>query len=178
MSLYDTNDESEIQKYTDDTASEIRSYGWNDRIKVHPASDFKPIDGEYDFDVAKFEKSRFTGSSKMEPCNQANMTLMVHTEEGPVSIRTNLKLHHMFSKRIAQFFLAIGDEVDESGGIRMNWSNLVGRKGRAQFGPRTYVGNDGKEHTITDVIEYIPCSSDDSHDDHEPGLKPGSDRNY
>lgn len=52
-------------------------YGWEDEI-VNEGGDFVLLpEGDYDFTVSKFERTRYEGSAKMPSCNMAKVTFTI-----------------------------------------------------------------------------------------------------
>lgn len=133
-----------------------RELGWDDEIEKD-GSDFILLpEGDYDFTVAKFERGRFQGSSKMPACNQAKLELTVHSpEHGNVTIFHNLFLHTKTEGLLSNFFAGIGQKK-KGEKLRMNWGTVIGSKGRLRLEINKYQGNDGTEKTNNQVKKFYP----------------------
>lgn len=133
-----------------------RELGWDDEIEKD-GSDFILLpEGDYDFTVAKFERGRFQGSSKMPACNQAKLELTVHSpEHGNVTIFHNLFLHTKTEGLLSNFFSGIGQKK-KGEKLRMNWGTVIGSKGRLRLEINKYQGNDGTEKTNNQVKKFYP----------------------
>lgn len=136
------------QGFTEDInapAFEEGELGWDSEIE----KDTEPLvvvpEGDYDFEVVKFERGRFEGSEKMPPCNKATVYLKVVTPDGKESlVRHNMFLHTRTEWQLTDFFTAIGYRK-RGERLRMNWNIVVGSTGRAKIGIRKYNGNDFNE---------------------------------
>jgi len=126
--------------------TEEREYTWDEEI---PAEDENEIvllpEGEYDFEVVKFERKRFAGSAKLPPCNQAAvMVRLLGGDRGTGLVTHNLFLHSKTKGLLCQFFRAIGTRK-HGDTIRMDWNAVPGARGRCKVGVRKYEGNDYNE---------------------------------
>lgn len=130
-----------------------RVFGWDDEIEKE--DEFILIDeGEYDFKVAKFERGRYDGGEKLPACNKAILTLEVETPKGKVNILHNLFLHSKCEWQLSQFFIAIGHKKHGEK-LRMNWNIVVGAKGRAKIGIRTWKDKNGNERKSNEVKSFL-----------------------
>lgn len=136
------------QGFTEDInapAFEEGELGWDSEIE----KDAEPLvvvpEGDYGFEVVKFERGRFEGSEKMPPCNKATVYLKVVTPDGKEGlVRHNMFLHTRTEWQLTDFFTAIGYRK-RGERLRMNWNIVVGSTGRARIGIRKYNGNDFNE---------------------------------
>ena len=126
---------------------------WNDTIENDGQEFIILPEGDYNFVVSAFERGRFPGSTKMQACNKASLTLQVETEEGIATIRTDLILNRLVEWRISAFFRCIGRKKHGER-LVMDWNNLIGAKGRARFKPRKYNDKDGNERQANDVDRF------------------------
>lgn len=127
---------------------------WNDTIENDGQEYIILPEGDYNFVVSAFERGRFPGSAKMQACNKASLTLQVETEDGIASCRTDLILNRMLEWKISAFFRCIGRKKHGER-LVMDWTNLIGAKGRAHFKPRPYQDKDGKEKQANDVDRFL-----------------------
>lgn len=107
-------------------------------------------EGDYIFTVTDFERGRFPGSAKMQPCNKATLTLQVETDDGVANVRTDLILNRLVEFRISAFFRCIGQKK-QGQRLVMDWNHVVGSRGRAHFKPRNYTDRDGNERQANNV---------------------------
>ncbi len=109
-------------------------------------------EGDYVFTVTDFERGRFPGSAKIQPCNKAVLTLRVDTPDGVANIRTDLILFKSMEWKLSAFFRCIGQKKHGER-LVMNWNKVVGSRGYAHFKPRTYT-KDGEERQANDVDKF------------------------
>lgn len=130
---------------------------WNAEIE-NEGSEFIIADpGDYDFTVVGFERSRFQGSAKMPPCNQAKLTirLEIPSSDAICDIKHNLFLHSKTEWKLCEFFTAIGQR--QSGQrVAMNWNAVVGSRGRCKVSKRTFKNKDGKDILTNDIDKFYP----------------------
>ncbi len=140
--------------------SEGRELGWNDSIENDGESYVTLPKARYPFRVTKFERARYAGSTKIPPCNQANITIQLDGgEHGTATITEKLKLHSVMEWLLCQFFTCIGDRVSGER-LVMNWDQVVGKTGWADVSVRTYKDDSGNEKTINQVDEWVAPSSE------------------
>ena len=74
-----------------------REFGWEDTIE-HDSTGFVLLEpGEYEFWVDSFERARYSGSSKLPPCNQAVVMIKIMSEDGQeCTIKHNLFFCFLF----------------------------------------------------------------------------------
>lgn len=110
---------------------------WDSEIE-NESPDFVLLpEGEYEFEVISFERARYAGGDKLPPCNQAKLKLKVETEDGIATITHNLFLHSRTEGLLSAFFNCIGQKKHGEK-AQMNWGRVIGSRGRAQVGIRTY----------------------------------------
>lgn len=131
----------------DDPAN--KALDWDAEIEASE-SEFRLLEkGQYDFTVAKFERANFEGSAKVPPCPLARLTLTVHDSQGDVQVFNNLFLTEKTAWKIAQFFVSI-KLMKKGDKLKMNWSKVIGAKGRLSIKHREYNGK-----TYNEVDNYI-----------------------
>lgn len=131
---------------------------WDDSIESDGMQYQILPEGEYNFTVTGFERSRFPGSAKVPSCPKAVLTLTVDTPQGPATVRTDILLYRNFEWRISSFFRCIGQKK-QGEKITMNWSKVLGSRGRAKIRPRTYTDKWNTQKEVNDVeyfIDYDP----------------------
>lgn len=133
-----------------------RELGWEDEIEKDGGDFILLPAGDYNFTVEKFERGRFQGSAKMPACNQAKLTLTVHSQEhGDVTVFNNLFLHTKTEGLLSNFFSGIGQKK-KGEKLRMNWQTVIGSKGRLKLEVNTFKGNDGNDRTNNQVKTFLP----------------------
>ena len=118
-----------------------RALDWDDEIENENEFTLLP-EGEYDFEVIKFERGNFEGSDKTPPCKKAILTIKIYGKNNTSTvIKENLLLHTKFEWKLSSFFLSIG-EKKHGEKVRMNWAHVTGAKGRCKVIIDNYKGND------------------------------------
>ena len=114
--------------------------------------------GTYQFQVSGFERKRFDGSEKMAPCPKADLKLTVITETGVETVNTSLMLNTKTAWRVAQFFEGLGFQKNpETGKVPAKWTEIIGKGGYLELGPRKYTSN-GQERQTNEVVKYLKPS--------------------
>ena len=139
-----------------------RELGWDEEIE-QDSSDFEVVpEGEYNFEVIKFERSRTDSDAKYYPnCNQAIITLLVTNSEHSAKITDKLILNKKLEWKLSQFFCAIGQKV-KGEKVRMNWSAVPGARGRCEITVRSYHKKNDKPDEETgrsNNIKYLEAES-------------------
>lgn len=120
-----------------------RELQWEDTIQKDSTGFTLLPAGDYDFTVAKFERGRHTGSTKLPACNKAILTLTIHCpQNGDVSYEHNLFLHTKTEGLLSNFFAGIGQKR-KGEPLRMNWNAVMGAKGKLKLKINTYQKKDG-----------------------------------
>ena len=126
---------------------------WNDTIESDGQEFITLEEGDYIFEVTGFERGRFPGGQKIPACNKAALTLQVKTDAGTAVIRTDLLLYKTMEWKLSSFFRCIGQKKHGER-LKMDWSKVIGSRGRAHFKPRTYTDRDGNERQTNDVDRF------------------------
>jgi len=137
---------------------------WTDSIEEDGQEFVLLPEGDYNFEVTNFERSRFPGGPKVPACNKAIITIQVHTDKGVTSIKFDLLLYRSLEWRISSFFRCIGQKKTGEK-LVMNWNNVIGSKGRAHIKQRFYNNNAGEQKAINDVERFYDFSLDNFKDD-------------
>lgn len=145
-----------------------KELNWDDEIQ-NESPDFVLLpEGEYDFEVISFERARYAGGDKLPPCNQAKLKLKIETPEGITTISNNLFLHSRTEGLLSAFFNCIGQKKHGEK-VQMNWGQVVGAKGRALVGIRTYNEKEFNEiKRFLDPVDATPPTGTGA-----KGFKPG-----
>lgn len=132
-----------------------RELGWDDEIEKEGGNFILLPPGDYNFTVEKFERARFQGSAKMPPCNQAKLTLTIHSQEhGDVTVFHNLMLHTKTEGFLSNFFTGIGQKKPGER-LKMNWNTVTGAKGRCKIVENKYTSQ-GEERVNNQVDTFYP----------------------
>ena len=126
---------------------------WNDTIESDGQEFITLEEGDYIFEVTGFERGRFPGGQKIPACNKAALTLQVKTDAGTAVIRTDLLLYKTMEWKLSSFFRCIGQKKHGER-VAMDWTRVIGSRGRAHFKPRTYTDRDGNERQANDVDRF------------------------
>ena len=132
---------------------------WNDQISNDGQEFILLSEGDYNYTVIDFERGRFNGSAKIPACNKAIITVQVETKEGISTIKFDLILYRSLEWRLSGFFRSIGQKKHGEK-LVMDWSKVVGSKGRAHFKQRSYVNQNGEEKFVNDVDRFIDYNED------------------
>jgi len=154
---------------------------WNDAIENDGSGgEFVLLEpGEYPFAVVAFERARFGGSPKLPACNQAKLTLEVGEDGNVATLNHNLYLHSKTEGLLCQFFRSIGARKHGER-LVMDWSRVVGARGRCKIKHRKWVNNkDGREMVGNDVDKFLdpadPAGQANTIDDaFPPSADPGN----
>lgn len=108
--------------------------------------------GEYSFRVDGFTRGHFPGSTKMQACPMAELSLTcanAHGEQSTVS--TRLYLNRKQQWKLTQFFKACNlIPLDAKGETRLPWNRVLGAMGTCKVKNREY---DGK--TFNEIDSFI-----------------------
>jgi len=127
---------------------------WNDAIEEDGQEYVLLPEGDYNFTVTHFERSRFPGGPKVPACNKATITVQVDTKEGMAIVKFDLLLYRSLEWRISAFFRCIGQKKHGEK-LTMDWNKVIGSKGRAHFKQRSYTNNQGEEKFTNDIDRFI-----------------------
>lgn len=132
-----------------------REFDWGDEIKNDGPDYVLLPEGEYPFEVTKFERARFDGSEKLPPCKMAVLTLRIDGgSAGETYITHRLYLHSKCEGLLCAFFTAIGQRKHGEA-LRMNWNNVIGARGTAQIEIHEYTKKDGSTGQSNQVKRFV-----------------------
>lgn len=129
-----------------------REMDWDDEVAISEGYTLIP-EGEYDFVVESFERSRYEGGKKIPPCKRALLKLRVTAPEGTTVINESLLLHKDMDWKLAEFFLSIGAE-EKDGKVRMNWQMVPQSTGRALV--EVTLDKNDSEKKYNHVKKFLP----------------------
>lgn len=131
---------------------------WDDEIQ-NDGEGFRVLpEGEYDFTVTDFTRSRFEGSNNMKACPKAELTIKIHDPDGDVTVNENLFLNKKVEWKLCQFFTAIGQRKHGEP-LLPNWNAVKGAKGRCKVGIKKWTGKkDGKEYKGNEITAFLEPS--------------------
>ena len=97
------------QSYQQPSGDEGREFSWDGDTITADGSDYILLPpGDYNFTIAKFDRTRSQGSDKMPPCNMAVVYFDIHSDQGDVQVRENYLLHSKFEWKLSQLFSSVG----------------------------------------------------------------------
>ncbi len=132
---------------------------WDDVIQNESQFVLLP-EGIYDFTVTKFEREWFDGSAKIEPCPKAALELTITAPQGSAVVKESLLLSAQVEWKLCSFFKSIGQK--KSGvAFKMDWTKVLGAKGKAEIEINEYVGNDGSQKKNNRVKSYIDAPEEE-----------------
>lgn len=137
-----------------------RELGWNDTITQDADEYIILPEGDYDFVVENFDRTRHEGSEKLPPCTKVMLNIRVYSPNGErVIVRHNLFLHTRMKSMLASFFAAIGEKKKGKDYV-MNWNAVPGSSGRCKITTKEYNGNKYNEvkrfYPKEDAKGYVP----------------------
>ena len=142
-------------------AEEVKVYDWDDEISDDGNGSFVTLDeGNYDFEVTKFERGHYTPSanSKTPACNQANITIKISTKDGDAYIVDKFPLASTMEWKASAFFRSIGLKKHGEP-LKMRWTDTIGCKGRAYI---TKTKGEKQDVYFNNVKNYLdPVKVDD-----------------
>ena len=135
-----------------------RELDWNDSIEDDGGEYELLPEGDYDFEVTKFERGRSKGSDKLPPCNMAILTIQLSGGGLSTVVTENLVLHTKMEWKLSQFFCAIGQK-QKGEKVRMNWQAVLGAKGRCKVGIRKYKKQNGEDGEANEILKFYEAQS-------------------
>lgn len=137
-----------------------REFGWEDTIENDSTGFVLLEPGEYEFWVDSFERARYSGSSKLPPCNQAVVMIKIMSEDGQeCTIKHNLFLHSKCEGLLCSFFTSIGMRKHGEP-LKMNWPAIVGKYGRCKVGIREYIDKNGETRKANQIDRFLEPNED------------------
>lgn len=125
---------------------------WNDEVENKPAA--RVPEGEHDFMIDHFERTKVGGDGKYAGQNMATVYCNIMDVDGEPQLRTNLILNKNLSWKLAQFFISIGLMEDKEGAtLRMNWNQVAGRRGRCKVEEKPNYNDASKTHP--EITEFL-----------------------
>ena len=126
---------------------------WNGTLENDSPSFTLLPEGDYDFVVTELERTRHNGSAKLPPCNKAIVHIRIADEGGMNIIKHNLFLHSRCEGLLCDFFVGIGQRK-KGERKNMDWSKVVGARGRAKIGIRNWVDNNGNDRQTNEIKHF------------------------
>lgn len=138
-----------------DFENDMGVISWDGEIDMEKSSPrFVLLDeGDYNFEIVDCTRSQYPGSAKLPKCPKAELKLCVNSENGSAFVRFDLIFATKLEWKLAEFLESIG--VPAVGKIKIDWSTLIGKKGRAHIRQKSYVGRDGEEKKANEVAFFI-----------------------
>ncbi len=130
-----------------------QEYDWDDEVENIASMPDIP-DGEYDFIVDHYERSKVGGDGKYTGQNMAIVYCNILTGNEEPQLRTNLILNRKFAWKLSQFFISIGLMKDEEGAtLKMNWNQVGGMRGRCKVEHKPNYNDATKSHL--EITEFL-----------------------
>lgn len=132
--------------------NEGRTFDWDESVEQDGPKFITLPEGDYNFEVIKFERAQYAGGPKLPACKQAIIHILIQTDEGQTTIKHNLYLHTITESMICNFLTGIGQRKH---GEKMvpRWSEIVGSTGRCKVGLHSYT-KDGETRTNNKINEF------------------------
>lgn len=113
---------------------EMKLFDWEDEISKDGEEFIVLEEGDYTFEVTKFERSTYTPGPKstLPACNMAVVTLMVRTEAGEAYVTEKMQLCEKMEWKLSAFFRSIGMKKHGEP-LAMRWQDTIGRTGKAHI---------------------------------------------
>ena len=128
-----------------------RELNWDDEIEVD-GSNFEPLpEGDYDFTIERFERSRSAGSEKLPPCNMAVVYFSLHGYDRDVTVRENFVLHERMEWKLSELFRSVGLKK-EGERVRMQWNALPGLSGRCKVVQKPGIKDPSRMYNAIDTL--------------------------
>lgn len=129
-----------------------KELGWDDEISNEAEFVILP-EGDYDFEITNFERSRSKGSDSVPKSNMAIIDIRISDGRQSTTIKDYLVLHSKLEWKLSQFFRAIGQKK-QGESVRMNWGAVVGAKGRCKVIVEKYVTDKGEQRESNKIAKY------------------------
>lgn len=129
-----------------------KELGWDDEISQESEFVLLP-EGDYDFEVISFERSRSNGSDKLPPSNMAILNIRVTNGKESTAVKEYLVLHTKMEWKLSQFFRSIGQKK-QGEPVRMNWSAVPGAKGRCKVIVEKYTNDKGEQKDTNRIAKF------------------------
>lgn len=127
--------------------------GWDD--EVENTSSFVDIeDGEYEFIVDHFERSKVSGDGKYAGQNMAVIYCNILATGDP-QLKTSIIMNTKFQWKISKFFISIGQMKNENGAkLKPNWNMVGGSRGRCKIEHKPNYNDATKTHP--EITAFLP----------------------
>lgn len=147
-----------------------RELNWDDEISNESEFVVLPA-GDYDFEIMSFERSRSKGSESIPASNMAIIDVKITDGKQSATVKDYLVLHSKLEWKLSQFFRAIGQKK-QGESVRMNWSKVIGSKGRCKVTVEKYRNDKGEEKESNKIAKYYDYTASPSVQ--SGGWKPGA----
>lgn len=134
------------------------TFDWDSEINNEDSGFVLLPEGDYEFTVDKFERGTFDGSDKLPPCKKAIVTFTIYGENDNTTVTENFLLCGALEWKLSSLFLSVGMKKHGEP-LRMNWSGLVGQKGRCHI-VDTYKKKDGSEGKGNNIKKFYAYDED------------------
>lgn len=147
---------------------------WDDEIE-HDGPDFILLpEGDYNFEIIKYERGRFNGSPKFPPCNKAIIHIKIEVAEGMTIIKHNLFMHSRSEGQLCEFFAGIGQR-QKGEKLKMNWPAVPGSRGRAKVTVREWKNEEkGTKGEVNEIKKFYPYEDPAPFEPQQTTFTPGA----
>lgn len=130
-----------------------RELEWDDVI-TGENSNFEPLpEGDYNFTVDHFERSRSSGGGKLPPCNMAIVYFNVRGQGREMMIRENYVMHSTLEWKLSELFMGVGLlKEGETLSLGTLWKMLAGRTGKCKVGLKPGIKDPSKMFNFIDRL--------------------------
>lgn len=119
---------------TNDETNILDEIGWDGEIEKDGGFTELP-EGDYDFSIDHYERSRENATDKDPACNAAIVHFNILCADGSaVSVRDTFKLLKKYEWKLSALFRSVGLKK-EGEKIRLDWDALPGLTGRCHIKP-------------------------------------------
>lgn len=148
---------------------EVKVYDWDDEIEYDgEEKSFVVIEeGDYDFEVIKFERGHYTPSAnaKTPECNMAKITMKIEVENGECLVTDTFPLANTMEWKISSFFRSVGLKKHGEK-LKMQWQKAIGCKGKAHITKTQGTRNDGVYfNNVGRYIDPVATNKKEADDD-------------
>lgn len=129
-------------------------FEWDDVIENDSPEFIILPEGDYDFEVTNFERTRYSPgpNAKLPECPQAILHITIRSPQGITTIKHNLFLHSRCEGMLCAFFTAIGQRKPGEK-LKMNWGTVIGSTGRCKVGVRNWK-KDGEDRQSNEIKKF------------------------
>lgn len=135
---------------------EEKELQWDDTIEKDSQEFITLPEGDYDFEIEKYERSRSKGEGRLPACNMAVVYFTIKNPHGEdISVREYYILHTSMEWKLSELFCGVGQKR-KGEKIKPNWTLLPGSTGRCKLKIEKYKDKEGKDQTANKIDKLYP----------------------